>query len=711
MIIDRGACVRRAAFLPLLAAPLLLVACASAPSRVEAPSARIARLLRETPLVDGHNDLVIHYHQCRDGCPRGLDAYDIAANAEGQTDIARWRKGGLGAQLLNSGWHRGEPGFEGTLKGLAFVRALVARHSGDLVLARTSADVRRAHAEGRIAILLALENPGRLGANEAEVRRLAAEGVRSNLLAYDEPTEFADGHAGPARHGGLSERGREMVGWMQEHGILVDLSHASADTARDVLEMARAPVIFSHSNAAALADVQRNVPDDVLRRLPANGGIVMATFVPYFATREFSDWLARGDAYWEQLLEQHAGDRARVDPLMDAWERDNPQPPVGVADIADHVEHIRDVAGIDHVGIAGDFDGIAFTVKGLEDVSTYPRLFEELARRGWSDADLRKLAGENFLRVLDAADAAAQVARPARDPVGEESGLARIPVRADGLVGTLVVPADGRRRPGVLWLGGGSGGIPVRTAETVAAEGYAVLALAYFAGEGLPADLEEIPLEYFGKAIAWMKAQPAIDSERLAIAGVSRGSTLALLLPTIYPEFDVVVAFAPSHVIWQSTYLDWDRYAERSSHTFEGRPLPFVPYDFSNEAAMAGCNGETAACVKMYELSLEQTERVRAARIPVEKIGAPVLLFSGKADTMWPSSWMSDRVIESLDAAGHPFEYRHVAHEGAGHCWLTACYDFEPLPGDDAAIADTRRLFFEFLDRHLRADDGPELRQ
>lgn len=312
--------------------------------------------------------------------------------------------------------------------------------------------------------------------------------------------------------------------------------------------------------------------------------------------------------------------------------------------------------------------------------------------------------------LLLVACASAQGARPAGDPVGAEPALARTSVRADGLVGTLVTPADGRVRPGVLWLGGGSGGIPARTAETVAAKGYAVLALAYFAEEGLPADLEEIPLEYFGRAIEWMKAQPAIDGERLAIAGVSRGSTLALLLPTVYPDFDAVVAFAPSHVTWQSTYIDWDRYAERSSHTFEGRPLPYVPYDFSNEAAMAGCDAETAACVKMYEHSLEQTEHVRAARIPVERIGAPVLLFSGKADSMWPSTWMSDRVIETLDAAGHPFEHRHVAYDRAGHCWLTACYDFEPLPGNEAAVEDTRRQFFEFLDRHLRPEDGPGLR-
>jgi membrane dipeptidase len=409
----------------IIAGLLLLAACATAPPDGSGtPEARVARLLRQTPLVDGHNDLVIHFHACRAGCPRGLDAYDITADAAGQTDIARWREGGLGAQLLNSGWRRDEPGLDGTLKGLAFVRELVARHPRDLVLARTSEEVRRAHAAGRIAILLALENPGRLGATEAEVRRLAAEGVRANLLAYDGPSEFADGHEGPAAHGGLSERGRDMVAWMQRHGMLVDLSHASADTMRDVLDVATAPVLFSHSNAAALCDVPRNVPDDVLRRLAANGGIAMATFVPYFTARRFADWMAEGDAYWQQLAREHDGNRAFMDPLMDRWEREHPAPAVTVADVADHVEHIRDVAGIDHVGIGGDFDGIAFTVAGLDDVSTYPRLLEELARRGWSDVDLAKLAGENFLRVLDQADAAA-AKRRASARTGQQTGIER----------------------------------------------------------------------------------------------------------------------------------------------------------------------------------------------------------------------------------------------------------------------------------------------
>lgn len=288
-----------------------------------------------------------------------------------------------------------------------------------------------------------------------------------------------------------------------------------------------------------------------------------------------------------------------------------------------------------------------------------------------------------------------QIARVANPP------LIHIPVRENGIVGTLIVPDTMRAYPGVLRIGGAEGGIKVVDAETIASEGYAVLAIAYFGVEGLPADLEEIPLEYFGKAIGWMKNSPNINSTKLAVVGISRGSTLALLLPTIYDDFDAVVALAPSHVIWQSVYLDWDHYADRSSFTHRGKALPYVPYDFSNAAAMVGCDAKTAACVLMYEHSLNQHERVRDALIPVEQIHAPILLLSGKADSMWPSSRMSDLVIQRLDKAKHPYEYRHIAYSNSGHCGINRCYDTVSLDGDQIAVEDMRRQVFQFLDRNF----------
>lgn len=282
------------------------------------------------------------------------------------------------------------------------------------------------------------------------------------------------------------------------------------------------------------------------------------------------------------------------------------------------------------------------------------------------------------------------------------ANLIHISVRENGVVGTLVVPDSSRAYPGVLRIGGGEGGISLGDAETIASEGYAVFAIAYFGMEGLPSELEEVPLEYFGKAIAWMKSSQNVDSSRLAIVGISRGSTIALLLPTFYDDFKAVVAIAPSHVIWQSHYLDWDRYAVKSSHTWGGRPIPFVPYDFSNEAAMEECSAETAACVKMYEQSLKQLDRVRGAVIPVEQIHAPILLLSGTADSMWPSTTMGNLITARLDQNLFTYEHRHIAYENAGHCGINRCYDHRSLDGNPAAIADMRLKLVQFLDRHLQ---------
>lgn len=388
---------------------LVLAACAgNPPASAGSVDARVTRVLQKTPLVDGHNDLRLKYNACRGGGPRGYDAYDIGSSVSGHTDLPRWKLGGVGAQLLNSGWLAAEPDLDGTLKGFAFTREMATRYPDRVAIATTSDEIRAIHSSGRLAILIALENPNRISVDEATIKRLAAEGLRSEILAYDEPSELADGHAGPARFGGLSAQGQKTVRWMQESGILVDLSHASANTARDVLDQAIAPVIFSHSSTAALCDVSRNVPDDVLRRLTANGGVVMISFVPAFTSKAFSDWYDAGSAFAVAVLKANGGDPEKAHGALDAWESTNPQPKVAVADVADHIEHVRDVAGIDHVGFGSDFDGIDVTVAGLEDVSKFPNLLKELARRGWSDADLRKVAGENFLRVLDAADAVAK---------------------------------------------------------------------------------------------------------------------------------------------------------------------------------------------------------------------------------------------------------------------------------------------------------------
>ncbi len=296
-----------------------------------------------------------------------------------------------------------------------------------------------------------------------------------------------------------------------------------------------------------------------------------------------------------------------------------------------------------------------------------------------------------------AADVAGESAKPA------SAGLVQIPVNDNGLVGVLIKPDAARAYPGVLRLGGAEGGLRTADAEAIASHGYAVLALAYFGADGVPNDLEEVPLEYFGKAVAWMKTSRHIDPKRLAVVGVSRGSTLALLLPTIYDDFDAVVAIAPSHVVWQSTYMDWKRYAVRSSLSYRGKAVPFVPYDFSDKAASAGCNAD-GACAAMYDHSLKQVERVKESLIPVERIGAPVLLLSGRADTMWSSTKMSELVLQRLAEAKHPYESRHIAYENAGHCAITGCFGGGTADGNERARTDIRRQITEFLGRHLNPD-------
>ena len=280
-------------------------------------------------------------------------------------------------------------------------------------------------------------------------------------------------------------------------------------------------------------------------------------------------------------------------------------------------------------------------------------------------------------------------------------GLLHIPIHADGLVGVLVLPDAKGTYPGILRLGGAEGGANTRDADIIASRGYAVLALAYFGAEGLPADLEEIPLEYFEKAIAWMKHNANIDPEHLGIIGVSRGSSLALLLPTIYHDFDAVVALAPTHVVWQSSYLDWSRYAEKSSLSFRGKPLPFVPYDFSDEAASAGCN-QSGNCAAMYDYSLGQIDRVNASVIAVERITAPILLVSGEADALWPANKMGNLVVQRLAEKKFRYEIRHISHANAGHCAMSDCFGGGTPTGNKDAVEEISREVVTFLDRYLK---------
>ncbi len=368
--------------------------------------ARAERLAAEGIIFDGHNDLpwaIRNYAPA----PMDVDAYDLRARAPGtgQTDIPRLKEGGVGAQFW-SVYIPGEAseGFARTqLEQIDIARRMIERYPEALELALTADDVRKARAHDRIASVLGMEGGHAIENSLGALRAYYDLGVRYMTLTHNTHTDWADSAAKPPLHNGLTEFGEQVVLEMNRLGMLVDLSHVSPDTMADTLRVTKAPVIFSHSSARALCDVPRNVPDDILRLLPDNGGVVMVTFVAGFIDPEISR--ISGPAM-KEFYERSA--EAKTDAEREALRQEimgNLNLPVTtIAKVADHIEHIRDVAGIDHVGLGGDYDGNDDWPEGLEDASTYPKLLAELIGRGWSDEDIRKLAGGNALRALEQAE-------------------------------------------------------------------------------------------------------------------------------------------------------------------------------------------------------------------------------------------------------------------------------------------------------------------
>lgn len=369
----------------LLLGALLVPGAACAQATMAAPTdahrAMAERVLRRTPLIDGHNDLPWAIRGFREA-PHSVERYDLRTRTPGHTDIARLRAGRLGGQF----WSVYIPGDTSIkrqgyakvqLEQIDIAQRVFAKYPDVLEPVLTAQGFRDAFSRGRIGSVMGMEGGHAIENSLGALRAFYSMGVRYLTLTHNVHLDWADSHAGAPRHGGLTAFGKEVVREMNRLGMLVDLSHTSAGTMSDALDVSEAPVIWSHSNAFAVANHTRNVPDSILRRLPRNGGVVMVTFVPGFVSRT-------GDA--------------------------------SLSKVADHIDHIRRVAGVDHVGIGGDFDGIDEVVPGLEDVSTYPALFAELARRGWTEADLRKLAGENILRAFEQAERVAERLRRERSP-------------------------------------------------------------------------------------------------------------------------------------------------------------------------------------------------------------------------------------------------------------------------------------------------------
>lgn len=394
-------------------------ATAAAPDAVHGDRLREALdFLAEHPVVDGHNDLP---WALREQVRYDIDQRDIAEDqrAHLHTDLRRLRAGGVGAQFWSVYVRTdmsGDEAVSATLEQIDCVDQLLARYPADLAPALTADAMEAARAEGRIASLKGAEGGHSINNSLATLRSLYALGVRYMTLTHNDNIAWADSATDEPGVGGLSAFGREVVREMNRTGMLVDLSHVAASTMRDALATTEAPVIFSHSSARAICDHPRNIPDDVLERLRANGGLAMATFVPKFILPEAVAWTGRADENMRANGLHHLDTTAAGMKVQRAFEAEHPRPMATAATVADHLDHMREVAGVDHIGIGGDYDGTAFTPAGLEDVAGYPNLIAELLGRGWSTTDLAKLTWQNAVRTLRAAEDVARDLAGSRSP-------------------------------------------------------------------------------------------------------------------------------------------------------------------------------------------------------------------------------------------------------------------------------------------------------
>ena len=406
----------RAALLSTVAVALLTGPAAAQ----DAGEARARRILERTPLIDGHNDLPWALRQGHGSDPHAVDlTTNLEASTDLHTDIPRLRAGGVGGQF----WSVYVPASlepveaaKATFEQIDVVRRMVAAHPEAFEQATTAADVQRIHRRGRIASLMGIEGGYSIDDSLGLLREFHQAGVRYMTLTHSTTTTWADSATDAPKWGGLSPFGEQVVKEMNRLGMMVDLSHVSEDTMLDAMRVSEAPVIFSHSSARAVTGHPRNVPDSVLRMMPQDGGVVMVTFVPGFVNEQVRAWGAARSAEDARLKSLHPGDPGAVTAGLQAWAAASPAPRASIDDVVAHIQHVRDVAGVDHVGLGGDFDGVGSLPDGLEGVDAYPRLLAALMANGWSEADIRKLAGENVLRVMRAVEAVA-AAKAAERPI------------------------------------------------------------------------------------------------------------------------------------------------------------------------------------------------------------------------------------------------------------------------------------------------------
>ena len=382
------------------------------------PAARARALHKQVPLIDGHND----YPWALRGIDPGRDfsKADISGSVPKlHTDIERLRQGGLGGQF----WSVYVPStmapaeaVRATLEQIDVVHRMMRQWPQMFATARTAAEVERVFKSGRIASMIGMEGGHSIDSSLATLRMMHALGAGYMTLTHNNNTPWADSAADKPVLGGLSKFGEEVVREMNWLGMLVDLSHVSPATMEDAIRVSEAPVIFSHSSAKAVCNVPRNVPDNVLQMLPKNGGVVMITFVPGFISQAIADHAARQAEAQQAQRAQFPNNDAYVAAAMERWRAENPEPRATLSQVADHIDHVRKVAGIDHIGLGGDFDGITTVIQGLEDVSKYPDLTAELLRRGYTDQDVKKILGLNVLRVMRSAEQVSAALRKKRGP-------------------------------------------------------------------------------------------------------------------------------------------------------------------------------------------------------------------------------------------------------------------------------------------------------
>jgi membrane dipeptidase len=378
---------------------------------------RARAIHKQAPLIDGHND---YPWALRENAARDLDQLDITRPQPSiMTDIARLRAGGVGGQFWSvyvPSDYAGQTAVTATLEQIDIVHRMMRKYPDVFELALTADDVERIFKKGKIASLIGMEGGHSIDNSLAALRMFHRLGARYMTLTHSRNTPWADSGTDTAAAGGLTPFGEQVVREMNWLGMLVDLSHTSPETMEDAIRVSEAPVIFSHSSARAVNDVPRNVPDTVLQLMPKNGGLVMVTFVPGFLSPKVTAWSATQTAEQNRLKQQHPNDENAVKSGLEAWLKANPAPRASIADAADHIDHIKTVAGIDHIGLGGDFDGITSVPEGLEDVSKYPALTAELLRRGYSDGEIKKINGLNVLRVMRAAEKTAARLQKERPP-------------------------------------------------------------------------------------------------------------------------------------------------------------------------------------------------------------------------------------------------------------------------------------------------------